>query len=650
MDILFQQLLFLITIVVAFFVPGALILSACSKRFEQLTSFEYVLFSFVASLSLVNFGMLIFSKIGIPLSRISLSILIFCLIALPAITLFRHRRKKSAHEKVLTDTGFSSKESWLIIIIFALTIFIKSVFLWNAILPTSTDLGHHMYWAKKIAIDQAVPEYEKINIEFENNENHLTKPEPIDDFIIGEHLPFSAIAILSGADFLSAFPSLFLFLINILTILALSALAFRVFENMFGISTARNGFIVTLLLAGPLWALSSPETKYVSGGVIGNLFGNLFIPIILLLFFRAIHTKNSTFFACAILIVGTLAFTHHLSTLVFLFIAVFICAVFFIFTKTPRSTELLPWIKLLFSPLSLSAIAILLFITLFIYTPTYLEFESVDTALGSPSKETREGLEFIQLAESVGVARFGFEMVAIAILFIFSTLRKTLGGALLAGWSIALLLMALFPAWLFLDIPSNRISTYGTFPASLLAAFAFIFLFFKKTNSSIDTQQQPLLQWTFALLLVSVVLSGFSDNASSISAGSNAKNAVQTFAVSTWLEKTTQKNEWILKDHNYIVADSWMKLFFMRDYSYPLSRGYFHRYEDETKEREQCTLLMISAPNTPDAQSCFKETSTSVIVVNPRYDSAQFTASKDFSLHYLSDDIAVYKKQEAKNR
>ena len=88
------------------------------------------------------------------------------------------------------------------------------------------------------------------------------------------------------------------------------------------------------------------------------------------------------------------------------------------------------------------------------------------------------------------------------------------------------------------------------------------------------------------------------------------------------------------------------QLFFLRDYSYPLSRGYFRRYTDEVTPREQCTLLMISAPNTPKGQSCFESTGVDTIVVNPRYDAVQFNKAKDMSLLYVSDSIAVYKKTE----
>ncbi len=85
-----------------------------------------------------------------------------------------------------------------------------------------------------------------------------------------------------------------------------------------------------------------------------------------------------------------------------------------------------------------------------------------------------------------------------------------------------------------------------------------------------------------------------------------------------------------------------MKLSFLQGYTYPLSRGYFKRYEDETKPREQCTLWMIAIPNTPKGIQCFDETHVNIIVVNPHFDSVQFKKSDAFSSIYQSNDIAVY--------
>lgn len=658
MNILSDQFVFLLAIAGLFFLPGFLLLSLVfHRRTEKFFLLEYVALSFALGIFIIDFDLLLLSRIGVPITRIS--ILAFVTLFVISLLLFFWRENKwkfsffSERLTLFDSFAFSKREGLLFAGIVLLAIFIKAVFLWDTIIPTSTDLGHHMFWSKKIALEGTVPQYEKINIAFENGENTLTAPEPIDDFVVGEHLPFAAISLATGLDFVSSFPSLFLFLVNILTLLALALLAYRLFEDILPTKTlARRGMIATLLFLGPLWALSSPEAKYVSGGVVGNLFGNLLIPLIFLALLRAFREKSAPFLLLAILLFGTLAYTHHLSTLIFLFVVLFIAAAFIILKRKGALADIFSWLKLFASPLPLAGIGFLGAMLLFVYAPTYLDIASVDTALGSPSKGTREGLSLEQLAGSVGGTRFGLELVGIILLLLspFKKTKKTLSSAVLLGWSVGLMIMILFPGAVFLDIPSNRIGTYATFPAALLGAFAFAFLFLRDSRNEKEGNfaQNHLFRSAFVLFLLALVTGGFFDNAATLPKETNAKEATQTFAVSEWLARRTPPDEWILKDHNYLVADSWMKLFFLRDYSYPLSRGYLRRYTDEVTLREQCTLLMISAPNTPKGQACFESTNVQTVVVNPHYDAAQFNKAKEMSLLYVSDDVAVYRKANDK--
>ncbi len=636
--------LFLLAFFILFLLPGAVWLLFFLQRSSlRLLVFEFLVLSLVGSITLIDFGMLYLARFGIPISRTSILSLSGFLTVIPILLIFFLKRRGSFKDWFEFESlRFSKGESLIFIGIFILVITFKAAFLWDAILPTSTDLGHHMYWAKTIVQSRSIPEYQKINVSLENGENTLTAPEPIDDFIIGEHLPFAAIALVSGVDFLSAFPSIFLLFANIATIFALSILAYRFFEEIFqGPGMARKGFLIVAFIAGPLWAISSPEAKYVSGGVIGNLLGNLFIPVIILSFFRALREKRVIWFAIALLFLGTLGFTHHLSTLVFLYISLFSLLSFIAFGPKNAISTLRDNLRILLSPFPMATLAFVVVTVLFIYTPTYLDMHAVDTALGSPSKSTREGLEFSEFSVGTGSSRLGLGLAALLTLA-FSNAKRNIGAAIMVGWGFGLIIMSLFPGAVLLDIPSNRIGTYASFPIALLAGFSLVHLFFRKNRTGTPNR---LLQWSFAVLFVTIITGGFFDNSGALST-TNAKGATQTYAVSNWLVGQIPENEWILKDHNYIAADSWMKLFFMRDYSYPLSRGYFRRYADDSTPREQCTLLMISAPNTPKGISCFESTGVSTVVVNPRFDSAQFNRAKNMSLLYASDDIAVYKRSK----
>jgi hypothetical protein len=84
----------------------------------------------------------------------------------------------------------------------------------------------------------------------------------------------------------------------------------------------------------------------------------------------------------------------------------------------------------------------------------------------------------------------------------------------------------------------------------------------------------------------------------------------------------------------------------MRDYNYPLSRGYFKRYEDITKPREMCTLWMISEPSSERAQLCFKNTQTQFIIVDSSVDGPQFQADTEFWKIYESTSLSIFSKSK----
>ncbi|MFZ2300157.1 MAG: hypothetical protein WAW00_03420, partial [Candidatus Moraniibacteriota bacterium] len=218
--------------------------------------------------------------------------------------------------------------------------------------------------------------------------------------------------------------------------------------------------------------------------------------------------------------------------------------------------------------------------------------------------------------------------------------------AFLFGWSIVLLIMTLEPGWLFIDIPSNRIGAYLSFPLGMLAAFATIAFFSSiRTRSSGSHLPHLLFLCSTFVLFVFSIGSGSFDNSQTLLPKNKAFDVLQTFTASRYLAEHSSYSDIILKDHNYIVADSWMKLFFLRDYAYPLSRGFFKRYEDNPN-REQCTLLMISVPNTPRGEKCYNDLGVDLIVVNPRFDATQFEKSEKFSRIYVSDNIHIYERKE----
>jgi hypothetical protein len=673
-----QQIFFLASLALLLFFPGLLLLRAFGK--ESFTPLELFVFSVPTSLAAVNFLMIALGKAGVPLTarNILASLAALGVAAVLADPNLRSRiasisKRKSADEKAEASkenpvrNAFSRQEGLLVVVLFALTVIIKSVYLSQAILPTATDLGHHMYWSKLVAETGRLPEYVERNIVEKDGAYVLDRPEPIDDFIIGEHLVFAAISIISGTGFVSAFPALVLFLANVMGTLAVFLFVLRAAgKDREGDEGPGTAALIALFLLGPLYTLASPQAKFVSGGVVGNVFGNLFIPALLYCYWRAFREHSSRFLTLAFFLTFGLAYIHHLSTLVFLFVACFSAAAFLVLNFAGAKVRFARLARLFASPgpLAFAAAAGLFFF--FVLAPSYADPKSVDTALGSPSKATRAGLTFLQLTQSNGEGRMGLGLAGLGLLGLAGWRRfgkkpheTSRGGAFedgyadafFFGWGFALLLMSLRPQWLLLDIPSNRISSYSVFPFAVLASLALARLFAgRRTRNgrpggTETALPRSLATAVFVVLFTLLAVGGFSDNARSLLARGKDQEAVQTFRVSQYLAAKRLPDDLILKDHNYITADSWMKLFFMEGYTYPLSRGYFQRYEDAVNQREQCTLWMIAIPNTPRGEQCFDQTGVNVLVVNPHFDNAQFRKAVAFSLVYVSNDVAAYVRE-----
>lgn len=647
--------LFFLAILALFFLPGWIVLSLFFRKESSFLPFETLVFSFGISLGLLDFLMIIIGKFGLKLDIFSLSIGIALTLVLLALVAFVISRLKKSEEKRTEKQAhlfsFDRRHGALFIILVGLTLFIKIIYLTHAVLPTATDLGHHMYWSKLIATTGTLPTYAKQEIVTGSDGVYrLTDPEPIPDFIIGEHLPFAAINMFTGLDFLSAFPVIFLLLANILGLLALATLALRFISDMWETALSKNTFtpqnvsLAVLFFFGPLYTLASPQAKFVSGGVVGNTLGNLFIPLILLIFYRALKEKRPGFLALGFFLIFTLAYTHHLSTLMLLFVLIISIGISLIAQYGTLETVLRSWWKLISSlgPLAVACLAIIFFFG--VAMPTYIETNAVGTAIGTPTKTTRTGLSFFQLSASGGEARVALGLVGLIILLAWRRYRSY-GGVFLLGWCGVLLVMTLRPQWLFIDIPSNRIVTYFSFPIGILAAFAAVAFF-----ATLSTAQSKLRIPSTGIFIISLTLFAFSfgngslDNSQTLLPKNKALSLLQTFAASEYLSEQSQ-GEIILKDHNYIDADSWMKIFFLRDYAYPLSRGLFGRYVSNPG-REQCTLLMISVPNTARGEKCYDELGISRVVVNPRFDTAQFEKSDRFSRIYASDSIHIYQREK----
>lgn len=637
LSFLFQQIALHLSVAVVLFLPGYALLALLGgkKRFAALEAF---ILSFGLSIVVVDILMILMGQAGLALTRLSIlaALVLFCAGAFLLAKKYPLRITEPSDRKIIS---FSFRETLLVMALLFLSIFIRTAYLSKAVAPTATDLGHHMYWTKQIAETGKLPVYQKTDIIEKDGNYTIAEPKLIDDFIIGEHLPFAALALVAGADVVSSFPVLVLFLINIMGILALFLLALVLFER---IPHGKNAAFFTLFLIGPIYALSASQGNFVSGGVVGNLLGNLLIPTTLYFILRAREEKNPLLLATGILVAFGLGYTHHLSMFIFLFLAAFTGFFFALFHGKDLFKELAVWVKLALSPAVLFFLSFAAVFFFFILTPSYIANKAVETIIGAPSRSTKEGLPLTQLMFTVGQARAALGLAGAFIALAFFR-KHRLASALLLGWSGAIFIMSWKPTLLHIDIPSVRIATYLVYPLVLLGAFAAAWLFaaFQKKDSSRERfMNNKLFMASIAVLLIFATTSGFRDNAEALKDEPNTDDMVQTFNASRYLAARAGVEDVILKDHNYVPADSWMKLFFMRDYNFPFTRSFFFRYEG-AKKREQCTLFMISEPSSNEAQKCYRETGTDFIVVNPSNDGPQFEG-RDFWKIYASGNIAAF--------
>jgi hypothetical protein len=197
------------------------------------------------------------------------------------------------------------------------------------------------------------------------------------------------------------------------------------------------------------------------------------------------------------------------------------------------------------------------------------------------------------------------------------------------------------PGLLYVNIPSDRVSNYLFLPLSVLSAYALVkyFEMFSKTSSRFFS---TILLFT---LLFFVITDGMADSAGAFKTKNQFQEVMEVFHSGRYLASTVDTNkDVILKDHVNIYADSFYKLFFMKDYKYPLSRGVFARYVDSTKPRETCTRDMISSPESPAGKACFSETRVRYIAVNAQIEGSSFEKYPEFSKVYGSDYISIFKR------
>jgi len=614
-----------------FFLPGFSILYLILRQKVKISPLEHFVFSVGISLALINFLLLFLNKIGVSLNSSNIFNATFLLIVLPFVistffswhlsALFKKKKDpvlENIPDKTPSYLQLKKKQFFTAIVLICVSFFITTIFLREDIVPNNTDLGHHMYWVKLIVEEESIPEYST------------------SDVIVGEHLPFAALAKITGISILSAFPVILLASINFISFLVLYLLTLRIFKKQF------IAWLV-FLFSGVFYVALEPFGKFASGGVVGNVLGNLFILLILLALYLAFTKKRSELLALAVFLSGSLFYIHHLSAFLLFFILMAFGLIYLGINFKNLGKIIKKWSKLIFTPLSLLVIGFFIFNVGWVYLPHYISEQAVTSVVKNPLKESHQGVSLASFISSIGEWRVFLGMLGLVFFSIISFKSKKYkkySFSLLFGWILILCFLSFFPQLFLVDLPSRRVVNYLIPPLSLMAGY-FTVIFFKNLKNKLEPNLFLIILAAFTL---AISLNGFSSSFKLFLSENQFEDAVQLYHASQYLEEKTSREDVILKDHANLKADTWIKFFFLRGYDYVLVRTFDYKYEDPTNERETCTRDMIIAPDSAEGKKCYQETGTNYLILRKDIDNFFFEFSDNFSKIYSNDSIVIFKR------
>lgn len=639
MDFLLGQLLFFLTLLFVLGFPGGAFVFFLERNGKFLTLAERITLSVVLSVVVTDFLMIVLGRVGVPLTALSVGVGIFAVSTLLVVFSRKRLHPSGTSTRHLPLAGEENK-SGLFLVVFTLAVCIKMLYFVPNIVPASTDLGHHSFWVQKIVLEQKLPVYEEREIITDSAGNFtISHTESISDFIVGEHLVLSAIAMISGKPIVSGFAMVALFVIHIMSLFAVYALARRLFEKK---SYAEIVAVWALFFFGVVYALGQSQMRYVTGGAVGNIFGNLFIPTVFLMMLLTVRSKRSDLVVMSIGVLFALVYTHHLSTLLLILSLAGTLVILAMVWQRIFSERIFP---MLANPW---VIGIIVFFTLFLfffYTPSYISNMAVNAVVGVPQNEEHLGFSFLQFARSVGESRMVFGLLGAGFLLFFRSTRRSEEMAVLVGWLVVLSLLVLVPDALRINLPSARVANYAVFPLAILSGFSLVVLTRLLRRYGGLSFRMSVVAMVFMVIVFSY--GGFLDNDTFLKPRvRQTERSLAVFSTARYSAEHIPETDIVMHDHINIPGDSWIKIFFNRDYNYPFYRALLFRYDRANDKQEKCTLYVISRPNSREAEKCQEDLNVRAIIVDEKMDGQQFQHFREYDKVYADAFHGVYVKNE----
>lgn len=635
MEFIGGQFMLLAAIYAVLWIPGRTWVIFLERNGQVFDSVLRWVITVTLSIVTVDFLMIILGRLGIPLEGWSVLGGIF-LITVGMI--FLAKKMKNDGTRPISKIS-SSRISSLFFPVFFAAVLLKSIYGIPLIVPSSTDLGHHMYWVKKIVMEKKLPVYEEREIEIDSGGKYIVgEKKPISDFIVGEHLVLGAVVMISGKGVTSSFSLVVLFAIHIASVLSVYALARRIFSDF---SWGESAAIWALFFFGVLYALGQSQMKFVFGGAIGNSFGNLFFPVIFLLIITALLKKRSDIFIAGMFGTFALIYTHHLSALLFGVSLIGSLLFFFFFSEQSVRKNFF----LLFRSLSVLCTAgILILFFLFFFTPSYISNMAVSQVVGEAQNEEHQGLSFSQFVSVAGDPRAALGLLGLFWIIARKRFRKKPFTAMLAGWTGVLIFLTLFPDIARIDLPSARVANYAAAPLALLSGLSAALLFQGVQRFGMFSSRMILSVAIF--FTVTAAYRGLLDNSTFFKVKPfQREQSLELFHAGEYMSQNIPSSVVVLHDHINIPTNSFLKTFFMRDFNYPFYRAMLFRYERIADKQEKCTLYVISSPDSREAEKCEQELHIGAVLVNEKIDGQQFQHFRKYEKVYSDAFQSVYARE-----
>lgn len=634
---IFGQVLLLVAIMIVFWLPGRVWVAFLERKGRFLSALERIAVAVTLSVVTVTFVMILIGQVGIPLNAWS----VLGGIAVISGGMFAWLRLRFLPTQKLSEKQYEKNTpSFAFFAVFILAILFKLFYFLPLVVPSSTDLGHHMFWVKKIIETGKLPVYEERDIEMGEDGRYVVgDPVPMSDFIVGEHLVFSAVGMISAREVTSAFPVTALFVLHLTSLVAVYALTRRFFARF---SWGEKVAVVALFFYGVLYAVGGSQMKYVVGGAVGNVFGNLLIPMGILLATIALRTRRVEVLIASCAVMFGLIYTHHLSTLLLFVTLVGVLLAFVVLRRDVFSERIFPMMR----DRRFWGVVVVFVGVFLIFPPSYIANRGVEEIVGAPVYEEHQGFTFAQLIGVVGDPRVAFGMLGMVFLMAKRSFRTILATSILFGWTFPFLVMTLFPGLIGISLPSARVANYLVAPISILSGVALVLLVAYLRHS----RGVSKTVFSVAILLVMAVISyrGIADNAGQMKVKPlQQARALELFHAGAYFSQKIPSTEGVvMHDHINVPGNSFLKTFFLEDYNYPFYRAHLFRYDRPDNRQEKCTLYVVSTPDSDEAKKCQEELNVQGVLVDETIDGQQFQHFRNFDKVYADAFHGVYVRSD----